>query len=591
MEQVCFCFIFTSTQKFFHQHSFKVNLHTTSYKKKKKKKRIMVFGLFKTLFDAGKFNVDIRVEQPNSLNMHIAGGCISGLCTITCTGPATIRGFTLTHAVRSDFLPVPAVPIKNPHAFPHICEDVRNKVKGSKPLFKQEFVLFGSRKGAEISVAPGTYTYPFQIQIPEWVPGGFSAGILTKFSTCCDCCCECCGTLYIMGGVIHSLDVQIIIANSFLDHDFDREIDVQQAAPNETLAVPRPIQSRLDGDTVGCCCCSADGHISLTLQLPRRDWVIGLDNAIYGRYSGSATVDFDLCLMSTTKFGSKMSGSFGQRHQLQHLTQTKLVRTSFKGGYKGTYDANSGGVEFVIPLPRDLPASYGTGGTAENLCSVAIEYSIAAVPRGVRCSDAFDEPSMPMTVNIHRALSAASATVAPMNPNNNNQMTAMPMQQQQQQYAYNPQHQQPLLPPPPPPQGYGNYQQANFAPSIPTGPMEMVYAYTAPPQSAVQQFHPAYQVTETNLPPAVWGMPVQVVEAGPNNNNNNNGNYYNYAAANGNNNNQFQQQQQQPGYNDPPQQPVYGTNNSNGQQQQQQGGCGNNSNKEQPALVGKSNYE
>lgn len=456
---------------------------------------------FQSLFDAGKFKVEVKIDQPNYLNMHIAGGAVTGICVITCTANATIRGFTLTHAVRSSFIPKPSQAVSiSSETFAACCHDAHARIRKSKPLFKQEFVLFGSRSGSEISVPPGTYTYPFQIAIPEWIAGSFSAGVVSKFNMCCDCCCESCGLFYILGGVVHSIDVQVIIANSLLDHNFDREIDVQRAAPNEALSIPRPISSTMNVSARGCCCgggcCARDARVELRIVLPRADWIIGLDSNIIGLYSGQASCDFDLCLLSTTTFSSRMCRKLGLGPE-EDVAQTKLVRTSFKQGKKGYYSADQG-VEFSIPIPRDLPASCGAG-NADTMFGASIQYSLVAVPRNICCAWDFEDPSMPIVLNLSRALAAPRIA---------------PVLQQFQQPLYQQQH-LPSSPYLPPPQHQVMPPQSNFAATGEIPSFEQCFAYRVPPANAAASFHPAYEVTELNLPPAVWGTPVQVSNAIP----------------------------------------------------------------------------
>lgn len=513
-------------------------------------------------FDANKFQISIDIDPPG---FAFVGGVITGVCRIVCSEPATARGIVLGYKVT---LEERMNAVADAHSV--VDEEVNRLVEKkfanmSTMMHSAEYLLFGSRSGSVVTIKPGTYSYPFMIPVPRDVPPTL-AGNAGHGSNCCTCCCQCCGYAETFIAVAHHLSATVVIAYSLKDAVVYWPVKVRSGINEDEYMRQGQVSLTTVGNNASCAtCCPCltscfplKPHNGITMTVDKGIIALDRDRGVNVWVHGNILYDFDIVLMS-------------RQADPQIKEAERVWLTSGRGKFRrppsGLVPPETP-IHCFFDLSRAAPALWNvptaritSAASASKLAfylPFTIEYYLAiefvyedgvcqgpatkadlpTVPlRFVHSASSFVPPSS-ITMMMSYANTNRNSGVYPPPPQHYNNQGYAPgyvQQSGQQPYGYPREGSaapgypplnapQPLLmvpstgayPPPPPlyqpppqqaPQFFAqcNTVTYQYVPPAPLGVPEG----GAPPPWAAHNFTPAAPVQEPNLPPAVWGEPLE----------------------------------------------------------------------------------
>jgi hypothetical protein len=447
-------------------------------------------------FDADKLHIGVDLSSPHTP----IGGTIAGVATITCTQPATVRGIVLSYKVRRDH-----VPRLDPRLSEHFMRAhgpsaeyvAPMKDNYPKKLHDASYLLLGSRKGAPVDIAPGTYRYPFAIPVPVSLPPSHFGGVVGEAAECESCCPRSFGRSCQCLAIMHYVKVKALIARSPVDKGV--QLRVRVTAPLHPLLhhAPRPRAATAVGASQHCiacvpclprhCCCAlgVEDH-RFTVNVERTMLVLGVDRSIPCTVVGHIPFPFRVCLVRE----SLIKRVYGY-HVVASASMPALIQASdalVSADVEMTAGAAAGVRRCGIPLEMGLDA-----GDAVEICDIPT----------LRCGD--DVVRYFVTVQLDYGGAGCYPGIA------EERRVAVPVQLFQcldEVASVVPDGDDELLAPPPLETMGGGGLDASTA-NEPSGAYQspgrnIMYGYV-PPEG--QAFSPAAAVGE-ELPDAVWGAVV-----------------------------------------------------------------------------------
>ncbi len=212
-------------------------------------------------FDRNKFicSVELEPPHPSGKGKYVQGSFVSGRVLMTVTATCEVRGVVLTYAVLEKLGFVAGVNPQESGCFN--VESLRGHMSKVKRLRDTHVLLVGSRDGKPISIAAGSYAYPFSFAIAPDHPPSVQATVLGKASVCCKCCCECCGRGFAVAEIEHKLSCEIIIPFSLLDkNDIFKTFEVgavHRGGPHFGIGSPQASHLKPALMCFECCECLA----------------------------------------------------------------------------------------------------------------------------------------------------------------------------------------------------------------------------------------------------------------------------------------------------------------------------------------------